>query len=200
MKKNLLLAALFCFAFFTSNRVFAQLTTDDFAIVGFNRNSSTVNLAIVTLKVIPSGTVLKITDQGWDQSAFVANGSDGLITWTTISSIPAGTIFNIAITGEASPTATGLESYGTTTVSGWTTGTVVAGGGDNWFLYTGNDATPTFIYGFASWSTALPGTNAPNPTTGWQNGGSVSTAVSYLPTALIRHLANTKLRYCDQYV
>ncbi|SDM82397.1 hypothetical protein SAMN05421820_105136, partial [Pedobacter steynii] len=180
------LAALFiiCLFCFSANKSTAQLTTGDFAIVGFNGNSATVNLAIVALKVIPSGTVLKITDQGWDQSALVTNGSDGLITWTTTSSIPAGTIFNIAITGGALPTATGLEGYGTVTVAGWTTGTVVAGGGDNWFLYDGNDATPNFIYGFANWSTALPGTNAPDPTTGWQAAGSVTAAVSYLPTTL----------------
>ncbi|RWX01385.1 MBG domain-containing protein [Flavobacterium cerinum] len=184
MKKNLLLAALFCLLSFTTNRAFAQLTQGDFAIVGFNGNAATVNLAIVALKVIPSGTELKITDRGWDQSALVTNGSDGLITWTTTSSIPAGTIFNIAITGGAVPTATGLEAYGTVTVTGWTTGTVVAGGGDNWFLYSGDDATPSFIYGFANWSTALPGTNVPDPTTGWQSAGTVSAAVSYLPTIL----------------
>ncbi|RQO67612.1 hypothetical protein DBR43_24120 [Pedobacter sp. KBW06] len=187
--KNLSLrffAALFiiCFFCFSAKKSAAQLTPGDFAIVGFNGNSATVNLAIVALKVIPSGTVLKITDQGWDQSALVSNGSDGLITWTTTSSIPAGTIFNIAITGGASPTATGLEAYGTATATGWTTGTVVAGGGDNWFLYSGSDASPNFIYGFANWSTALPGTNAPDPTTGWQAAGTVTAAVSYLPTTL----------------
>ncbi|SHH02582.1 beta strand repeat-containing protein, partial [Pedobacter caeni] len=180
------LASLFiicCFCF-SAKKSTAQLTPGDFAIVGFNGNSSTVNMAIVALKVIPSGTVLKITDQGWDQSALVANGSDGLITWTTTNSIPAGTIFNIAITGGASPTATGLEAYGTVTTTGWSIGTVVAGGGDNWFLYTGSDASPNFIYGFANWSTALPGTNAPDPVTGWEAAGNVTGAVSYLPTTL----------------
>ncbi|TCC92511.1 MBG domain-containing protein [Pedobacter hiemivivus] len=175
---------LFCVFCFSAKKSAAQLTTGDFAIVGFNGNAATVNMAIVALKVIPSGTVLKITDQGWDQSALVANGSDGLITWTTTSSIPAGTIFNIAITGGAVPTATGLESYGTATATGWITGTVVAGGGDNWFLYTGSDASPNFIYGFANWSTALPGINAPDPITGWQAAGIVSAAVSYLPSTL----------------
>ncbi len=184
MKKNLLLVILFCFFYFANNRAYAQLTTGDFAIVGFNGNSATVNMAIVALKVIPSGTELKITDRGWDQTALVTNGSDGLITWTTTSSIPAGTLFNIAITGGATPTATGLEAYGTATVSGWTTGTVVAGGGDNWFIYSGSDASPNFIYGFANWSTALPGTNAPDPLTGWQAAGIVSAAVSYLPSTL----------------
>jgi gliding motility-associated-like protein len=180
------LAALFiiCFFCFSAKKSAAQLTPGDFAIIGFNGNAPTVNLGIVALKVIPSGTVLKITDQGWDQSALVTNGSDGLITWTTTSSIPAGTIFNIAITGGASPTATGLAAYGTATAAGWSTGTVVAGGGDNWFLYSGSDASPNFIYGFANWSTALPGTNAPDPVTGWQAAGTVTAAVSYLPTTL----------------
>ncbi|WP_200911945.1 SprB repeat-containing protein, partial [Pedobacter sp. Hv1] len=178
---TLLLCSFFCFSGLKS---FGQLTAGDFAIVGFNGNAATVNLAIAALKQIPSGTVLKITDRGWDQSALVANGSDGLITWTTTSDITAGTVFNISITGGAVPTATGLESAGTVTATGWTTGTVVAGGGDNWFLYTGDDSTPNFIYGFANWSTALPGTNAPDPTTGWQAAGTVSAAVSYLPSAL----------------
>jgi gliding motility-associated-like protein len=180
------IAALFiiCFFCFSAKKSAAQLTPGDFAIIGFNGNATTVNLGIVALKTIPSGTVLKITDQGWDQSALVTNGSDGLITWTTTSSIPAGTIFNIAITGGASPTATGLEAFGTATAVGWTTGTVVAGGGDNWFLYSGSDASPNFIYGFANWSTALPGTNAPDPVTGWEAAGTVTAAVSYLPTTL----------------
>ncbi|MDN3673246.1 MBG domain-containing protein [Flavobacterium branchiarum] len=186
MKKNLLLPLLFCLFYFTNFSAFAQLTPGDFAIVGFNGNAQTVNLAIVALKVIPSGTELKITDRGWDENTtlLVANGSDGLITWTTTTPIPAGTLFNIGITGGASVSVTGLDTYGTTTATGWTTGTVVAGVGDNWFLYSGNDASPNFIYGFANWSTPLPGAYPSDPITGWQSAGIVGAAVSYLPATL----------------
>jgi gliding motility-associated-like protein len=163
---------------------FAQLTPGDIAIIGYNGNTSPAELAIVTLAAIPANQTIEITDRGWHPTnGFdVANvTAEGLITWTTNAIVPAGTVIKISITPGATPSLSGLAAYGTASATGWGT-LVTAAGGDNWFVYTGAVASPTFIYAFANWATNTPGGTA--SATPWQTTGNVNATTSYLPPVL----------------
>ena len=179
--RTLFIFCLFCFCGFKS---MGQLAAGDIAIIGYNGNSNPAELAIVTLAAIPSGQTIQITDRGWHPTAGfdVTNvTAEGLITWTTTSLIPAGTVIKVSITPGVSPTVAGLSPYGTASATGWGT-LVTAGGGDNWFIYTGNISAPGFIYAFANWSTNNPGgSSSPTP---WQTSGNVNATTSYLPALL----------------
>ncbi|PTS92321.1 hypothetical protein DBR11_27195, partial [Pedobacter sp. HMWF019] len=162
-----------------SLRTFAQLSPGDIAIVGFNSDTEPDELALVTLASIPSGQVIKITDRAWTGSnAFDMSNTtaEGLLTWTTTSVIPAGTLLKLTIAAGGGTGGT-LTSYGTVSHSGWTD-FAVASGGDNWFIYTGTEASPTFIYGFANWSTDAAGGG------NWLSSGTPSTTTSYKPSGL----------------
>ncbi|WP_342330291.1 MBG domain-containing protein [Pedobacter sp. FW305-3-2-15-E-R2A2] len=175
---------IFCFFCLCGFKSIGQITVGDIAIIGYNGNSNPAELAIVTLAAIPSGQTIQITDRGWHPTnGFdVANvTAEGLITWTTNTTIPAGTVIKISITPGVIPATSGLSPYGTSTTSGWGS-LVTAGGGDNWFIYTGNITSPTFIYAFANWSTNNPGgSSSPTP---WQTSGNVNATTSYLPPVL----------------
>ncbi|WP_172664882.1 MBG domain-containing protein [Pedobacter steynii] len=179
--RTLLIFCLFCCCGFKS---MGQLATGDIAIIGYNGNSNPAELAIVTLAAIPSGQTIQITDRGWHPTTGfdVANvAAEGLITWTTTSLIPAGTVIKVSITPGVTPTVTGPDAYGTVSATGWGT-LVTAGGGDNWFIYTGNISAPVFVYAFANWSTNTPGgVSSPTP---WQTTGTVNATTSYLPSIL----------------
>ncbi|WP_316837546.1 MBG domain-containing protein [Pedobacter nutrimenti] len=174
-----LILTTFLFIVLCSLRTFAQLSPGDIAIVGFNSDTEPDELALVTLASIPSGQVIKITDRAWTGSnAFdVSNTTaEGLLTWTTTSVIPAGTLLKLTIAAGGGTGGT-LTSYGTVSHSGWTD-FAVASGGDNWFIYTGTEAAPTFIYGFANWSTDLAGGG------NWLSSGTPSATTSYKPSGL----------------
>jgi gliding motility-associated-like protein len=179
--RTLFIFCLFCFCGFKS---MGQLATGDIAIIGYNGNSNPAELAIVTLAAIPSGQTIQITDRGWHSTnGFdVSNvAAEGLITWTTTALIPAGTVIKVSIVPGVTPAVSGLSSYGTASATGWGT-LVTAGGGDNWFIYTGTVSTPTFIYAFANWATNTPGgVSSPTP---WQTSGNVNATTSYLPPIL----------------
>ncbi|MEQ7798604.1 Ig-like domain-containing protein [Pedobacter sp. ASV1-7] len=163
----------------------AQVAAGDIAIIGFNGVNNPAELAIVTLAAIPSGQTIYITDRGWkaEDGFYTSNtASEGLITWTIGTTIPAGTVFKASITAHlTTPTVVGLETYGTTVVTGWSS-LVTASGGDNWFIYTGSTESPSFVYGFANWSTDTPGGGTGG--TPWQTSGVVSATTSYLPPSL----------------
>jgi gliding motility-associated-like protein len=174
-----LILTTFLFIVLCSLRTFAQLSPGDIAIVGFNSDTEPDELALVTLASIPSGQVIKITDRAWTGSnAFEVSNTtaEGLLTWTTTSVIPAGTLLKLTIAAGGSTGGT-LTSYGTVNHSGWTD-FAVASGGDNWFIYTGTEAAPTFIYGFANWSTDLAGGG------NWLSSGTPSATTSYKPSGL----------------
>ncbi|RQO31810.1 hypothetical protein DBR32_07670 [Taibaiella sp. KBW10] len=144
------------------------LSAGDIAIIGVNSDLNTVvpadpdELALVALKTIPSGTRIYISDYFWDannsrwgndgNNGTTINASEGVITWTTTTSIAAGTVFKvgIAVSGGLT-TITGLP--GTVSATGWSL-PAIAQGGDNWFIYQGaNAGTPsTWIFGFANWA------------------------------------------------
>lgn len=190
-----LLSAVF---FLSSNILQAQtLSTGDFAAIGFN-TSFNINttapigpdeMAIVALANIPSGATFKITDRGWNGSAMITtNTGDGVMSWTTTSTIPAGTVFKITVTAGTTPSLTiAPNTYGTPTITvGWTSTSVPganANVGDQIIIYQGSDTNPAnFVYGLnTSNSTATAAGN-------WQI-GSTSARDSDLPPGLTNNSA-----------
>ena len=166
------------------SQVRAQLATGDIAIIGYNSDIIPDEMTIVTLADIPSGEIIYITDLGWDGSAFTTAGLvEGAITWTTTTTVPAGTVMSYTITGGSPAVITGgITAYGTVTTVGWSgSNSAVTSGGDNWFVYQGSDyLTPTnWIFGWANWSTSS-GTNPGE----WSTNATISSTTSHLPSGL----------------
>ncbi len=109
---------------------------------------------------IGSGTVIKVTDNAWTGSALSA--SEGILTYTASTDLPAGTIIRYT------------DCLLQTPSNGWTrsSGFDPATGGDTLLVYQGSEASPSFIYGFGFRSTS------------WISTGTTTTANSYIPTAL----------------
>ena len=100
-------------------------------------NSNAIDLLL--RKDIGSGTVIKVTDNAWTGSAFTS--SEGIITYTAPTDLPAGTIIRYSDC---------LYNQGG---SGWTRSTPIASfdtavSGDTLLVYQGTEAAPSFIYGF----------------------------------------------------
>jgi hypothetical protein len=169
------------------------LVAGDIAVIGFNTsfNINTTSpiggdqFAIVALRDINSGTVINITDRGWNGSSLItANSGDGNLSWTTTLTIPKGTIFRFIVTSGLPPSvAISPTTYGTPVItSGWNTSSflgAMANAGDQVIVYQGGTETNpgTFIYGFnSSASTVTPAGN-------WQI-ASVSVRDSDLPPGL----------------
>lgn len=180
---KLLLLCLFSLYGFKGN---AQLKTGDIAIVGYNGVNNPEELAIVTLAPISAGETIYITDRAWESGGgFALNNTvaEGLVTWNVTTTIPAGTVIKAAIAAHATtPTVSGLSAYGSTVVTGWSS-IESSSSGDNWFIYTGSTANPTFIFGIANWSTDTPGGGSGG--TPWQTSGPVTATTSYLPPSLV---------------
>lgn len=104
---------------------------------------------------ITEGTVIKVTDKAWTGTEL--RTGEGTVTYTAATDMPAGTIIRYADC---------LYNDGG---SGWERSVPLNGfdaavSGDNLLVYQGDDATPSFIYGFGfrsnSWiSTGTPGAN-----------------------------------------
>ena len=116
---------------------------------------STVTFA--TLVSLPAGTVIKITDWGWNATGDTFTGSttgDGLITWTTSSSINAGAIFNLFLGGTGDAQTTTLTNVTTSTdlttdiaITGYSVSDPMNLAGDGIFIYQDSDNNPYFIFG-----------------------------------------------------
>jgi hypothetical protein len=143
------------------------LTPGTIVVIGWNCVTDVVRFA--TLANIPSGKVIKITDKGWNQAtnAFntVATG-DGVITWTTSSMIPKGTVLSLFIggTGDAQVTTltnqtTGLSLTADISIAGFTVADPMLINGDGIFIYEGLDTNPFFIFGFNNSAGMLDGSN-----------------------------------------
>jgi len=173
------------------------LNAGDFAVVGlnssFNLNTTSPigpdEIAIVALANIPSGTNIKITDRGWNGSAMITGlTGEGVMSWTTTSAIPQGTVFKITVTTGVSPSISiSPSSYGTPAVTAdWTTPSLVGAmgnTGDQVIIYQGSDTNPgNFVYGFNSSNSTA--TSAGN----WQT-GSISARDSDLPPGLTNNSA-----------
>lgn len=142
------------------------------------------NFAYVALAAIPAGSVLFITDEGYDDNGFVFDGAEDVFKWTVNTEIPAGTI--VRFTNESTttlelrdPTHGSLQS-----VNGSSDLNLSAG--DQLFLYqTDNNvyngtmqrldengaAEPGLIYAFN-------GDNSSPNTYGWLNPGNAHTSAA----------------------
>lgn len=162
---------------------YAQLDKGDLALVGVNSDSSPDELALVALNDIPSGQTIYISDYPWSGSAFeTTSDSNGVLVWSTTSTVPAGTLLYVNITEGATPVVGGnLSTFGSVSTTGWVLAPI-ASGGDSWLIYQGASPTsvPTdWIFGFANWSTSS-GTVAGE----WRSSGTVTSTTSYLPIDL----------------
>jgi hypothetical protein len=135
---------------------------------------------------LPAGTVINFTDRSWinGPSFFSAStGTEGTIVFTAPSTITAGTIFTMAINAPASVTVTrdsdSASFNSDISVSGWTATFVLTAAGDNFFIYTGADASPTFIFGMNFTTVTLNR----DPVSGWSTNTSATTT-SLLPSGL----------------
>ena len=184
---------------FVSNTTAQTVAAGDIAIVGVNTDGPSANtdeFAIVALAAISPGTTIYISDYYWDNTntrwgndglnGTIANLIEGIIKWTTTSTIAAGSVYKISLTaGTGTPSVTGLP--GTLSIaSGWTgTNTVGPFGnaGENIFIYqsSNNGVTPSnWIFGWCNGlSTTVSANNA------WQSSNSpISGVLSMLPSAL----------------
>ncbi|WP_159970177.1 Ig-like domain-containing protein [Pseudomonas sp. 8Z] len=135
------------------SHVLNTLNAGDMVVLGWNALNDTITFA--TLVDIPAGTVLKITDWGWDAAGTAFTGTttgDGLITWTTSSTISAGTVLNLYLGG--SDDLTTLTNVTTNTdlttdivITGYSASDPMNTAGDSVFIYQDSDANPYFILG-----------------------------------------------------
>ncbi len=108
----------------------APFAPGDIAFVGFNADGND-DLAFVTLREIPAGTVIFFNDREWTGAGF--NTGEGEVTWTASATIAAGTVVTINNFG-----STPVSNLGTTSGSSGlsTTSEIV-------YAYVGVAGTPT---------------------------------------------------------
>ncbi|GGG79225.1 hypothetical protein GCM10007415_09220 [Parapedobacter pyrenivorans] len=164
------------------------LNQGDLAVIGWNALTDQVHL--VTLVDIPTGTVIKITDKGWDQNtnAFTASFTgDGIVTWTLSNAVPAGTVLELFLGGADDGTSltnltTSASLTSDITASTYTINDAMILTGDQIFIYQGVDSNPFFIFGMnnsagpvdaTNWNTSIAASlrdsNLPNGSGGSQN-------------------------------
>ncbi|AWB67172.1 hypothetical protein C2869_12320 [Saccharobesus litoralis] len=132
------------------------LAQSDLMITKLNTTTGNKSFDFVNLVEIPSGTVIKFTDKGWQTAdAFTTNASgDGVITWTTTSTIAAGHLFRMTFSGSSAVSFIQVSNSNTdissqVSVSGLSlaaTGTMLSGR-EQIFIYQGADSDPFFIFG-----------------------------------------------------
>ncbi|RRV43103.1 DUF4347 domain-containing protein [Pseudomonas sp. o96-267] len=168
------------FADASYNGVLNTLNAGDMVVLGWNSFNDTLTFA--TLVDIPAGTVIKITDKGWDQStnAFTtASTADGVITWTTSSNIDAGALFTLFIGGsDGAETLTNVTNNvdlsADISVTGFTTTDPWGIAGDGIFIYQDADNNPYFIFGMNNSSGTVDASN-------WNTSVGVTLRDSMLP-------------------
>ena len=137
----------------------ASLNAGDLVFLGLNADDTNPDtFAMVATVDIPTGTTVYITDysvfsNGNFQTTGSAAGTEGVLTWTTTSTVSAGTILAQTLTG-ISGTRTGVDDFGTVSTSGWTTNSSFSPGGDQLIIFQGTNATTaagaTWIYAFSN--------------------------------------------------
>ena len=137
----------------------ASLNAGDLVFLGLNADDTNPDtFAMVATVDIPSGTTVYITDysifsNGNFQTTGTAAGTEGVLTWTTTSTVSAGTILAQTLTG-VSGARTGVDDFGTVSTSGWTTNASFSPGGDQLIIFQGTNATTaagaTWIYAFSN--------------------------------------------------
>ncbi|MCX7922339.1 MAG: DUF4347 domain-containing protein [Clostridia bacterium] len=160
------------------------LQAGDLAIIGWSALDDYIRF--VTLKDIPAGTIIKITDKGWsDSNAFVVPTSgqpEGYITWTLGSQISKGTVLKLTLGGSDNNPVTNLRNETTSSdlneivSTGWTTVTdpfTIAG--DSIFIYQDSEVNPFFIFGFNTSTGTVDGN-------GWNTSATNQVHMSRLPS------------------
>ena len=164
------LLLLLCFTFFINTAKSQNLVAGDMVVLGIDAVNDRVTFA--TLVDIPANTVIKITDKGWYGNAFTTfSTGDGIVTWTTTSTISAGTVLTLTLGGSdnnpannlTNVTANNADLTSQISVSTYTITDPFNTAGDQIFIYQGNDSNPYFIFGFNN----SAGTNI--GTDGWNN-------------------------------
>lgn len=131
------------------------LNSGDLAVIGIN--ALTDEMRFVALVNIPAGTVIKITDKGWDTDLGMFTGTstgDGVITWTVALPIPQGTVLRLVLGGSDNIPTTGLFNLTANTnltanavFSTYTVTDAITLVGDQFFIYQDADTNPYFITG-----------------------------------------------------
>jgi hypothetical protein len=205
------LLTLFFFILFllivNANRLFAQptvLAKGGIAVIGYNggngpATSTSDEFAIMALQDINAGTEIKITDRGWDGTAFFSATftGDGAFVWNVATFITRGTVFRFSVTpSNVSSSTVGravsmLPVNGTLTFLDATSWAGVASlgafttAGDQVIIYQGTEASPSFIYGINTSNNATY-----TPANGqWQTvtTATIGALTSALPSGLINN-------------
>ncbi|MBT8167226.1 Ig-like domain-containing protein, partial [Falsiruegeria litorea] len=127
----------------------AGLGAGSLALVGFNTEGQTDDLAFVALEDLDGSTTpfqIFITDNHWNGTSFNANG-DGTLIWTIDELIPAGTVINfndIAFDSFSLTSDTGA-SVGYMSLNGYVG---LSSSGDAFYVYVGSLGTPRASNGF----------------------------------------------------
>ncbi|MCE7993638.1 MAG: hypothetical protein HEP71_16760 [Roseivirga sp.] len=156
----------------------STLTTGDVAFLAFNLDGSD-EFSFVLLTDVDNGTVIKITDHGWDDTngfGTPSGGGDGVLTWTASSNLTAGTV--VSVTGSVTRTVN------TGSISG--TGVVLSLIGDQLFAYQGTFASPTFLAGMHSdeFAAVLSGATISTTNANWSGDDHADNETSALPDVL----------------
>lgn len=135
-------------------------TLNSGSIVIIGMNIFTDEIRMVPLVNIPAGTVIKITDRGWNQGTNSFSSTvtgDGTITWTTSFSITAGSVLRLVLGGADNIPATSFTNLltgdnllGQVSITGYTVTDPMPVSGDQFFIYQDADANPYFIFGVNS--------------------------------------------------
>jgi len=94
--------------------------------------------AFVTLVDIPSGTQIKITDNGWKSSTASFRNNEGTITWRATNCVPAGTVVRWIATN------TPVFNVGQLAANSGSFAPNIQG--EQLLAYQGSDSSPSFIH------------------------------------------------------
>ncbi|WP_016957657.1 Ig-like domain-containing protein, partial [Catenovulum agarivorans] len=124
---------------FNFNTPAISLYSADLAVVGRNTDNDD-QFALVALADIPGNSVIFITDEGWDDSDFVFNGTEDVFKWTVPSGgLSGGTL--IEFTNESTTTLEINDSNHGTVSSVNGSGDLSLGAGDQLFIYQTAEGT-----------------------------------------------------------
>jgi hypothetical protein len=117
----------------TSNSSRAQLNPGDIMFTGFNSDDPD-GFSIVALAPIPIGTIIYFSDNNWSGTTFTL--TEGVLTWTVTSVIPAGTVVIFDNTYPGPATVSSGLAVATPNFN-------LAAGGETLYCYLGAATIPT---------------------------------------------------------
>jgi|GEM_PF-3401379 len=180
MKKLLQIITL-VFAMATGVQAQTTLTVGDLAFTGYNSEGTVDSFSFMLLKDIGTGTEIRFTDRGFDDTTGFRVSQESELTWTSGAAMTTGQ--QVVLTRGASAWS---ASTGTVAL---TSGAILdmTSSGDQIFAFQGTSsaAFPTIISGLHM--ELLPGpTPAPTTAADWDGAGSAgaSTSRSALPNSL----------------